>query len=137
MSTTTVLSNEYFDLLFHENTKIIHHIYKPKMSGAQLKDVLNGGTKLMIEHQATKWLSDNRQLAVAFSEEDAQWVNNDWLPRTIQAGWKYWAMVVPESLISQADHIKYVESFYDLGIWVTVYEDVESALRWLERVDKA
>jgi hypothetical protein len=111
-------------------------MFKPKMSGAHLEAVLNGGTKLMIDNKATKWLSDNRQLSVAFSEEDANWVNNDWLPRTIKAGWKYWAMVVPESVIGQADHVKYVESFYNSGVWVTVYTDVESALQWLEQVDK-
>jgi len=40
-------------------------------------------------------------------------------------------MVVPESVIGRQDHVKYVESFYNTGIWVTVYTDVESAMEWL------
>lgn len=131
MATITVMSNEYFDLLFHEDMKLVHHIYKPAMSSGQLKELLSAGTDLMEKYGATKWLSDNRQLANAFSDEVAQWVNDVWLPRTIQAGWKYWAMVVPDSVIGRADHIKYVESFYNTGIWVTVYTDVEPAMKWI------
>ena len=106
MTTIPVLSNDYFDLLFHENEKIVHHIYKPAMDSDHLEQVLSAGTDLLEKHQATKWLSDNRLLATAFSDEVAGWVNNVWLPRTIKAGWKYWAMVVPESVISRADHIR-------------------------------
>jgi len=131
MSVITVLSNEYFDLLFHDDAKIIHHMYKPPMDSAHLQAVLEGGTELMEKYKATKWLSDNRQLVQAFNEEAADWVNNVWLPRTIKAGWNFWAMVVPESVIGRQDHVQYVESFYNTGIWVTVYTDVESAMEWL------
>ncbi len=132
MTTITALSNDYFDLLFHEDEKIVHHIYKTPMDSDHLQELLSAGTDLMEEHGATKWLSDNRLLVNAFSNEAAEWVNNVWLPRTIKAGWKYWAMVVPQSLIGQADHVKYVESFYNTGVWVTVYSDVEPAMKWIK-----
>ncbi len=132
MQTITALSNDYFDLLFHEDTKIVHHIYKSPMDSEHLQEVLSGGTDLMEKYGATKWVSDNRQLVNAFSDEAAEWVNNVWLPRTIKAGWKYWAMVVPQSVIGQADHVKYVESFFNMGVWVTVYTDVQSAMKWIE-----
>lgn len=134
MSTITVLSNQYFDLLFHQDLKLVHHIYKPAMGSEQIKELLSAGTELMEKHGATKWLSDNRALTTAFSDEAAQWVNNVWLPRTIKAGWKHWAMVVPQSVISQIDHIKYVESFHNTGVWVTVYTDPEAAMTWIKSV---
>ena len=136
MAVRTVLSNECFDLLFHDDSKIVHHIQKPAINGEQLRVLLSAGTDLLTQNKGTKWLSDDRGASVAFSEEDTNWINNVWLPATVQVGWKYWALVVPESVMSQVDYIKYVESFYDSGIWVTVYSDVESALRWLENVDK-
>lgn len=135
MPGTTIVSNEFYELSFHEDEKIVHHTYKPDMDSAHLQELLSAGTDLLTQHGATKWLSDNRDLQVAFTEEDAAWVNNTWLPETIEAGWKYWAMVVPEALISQADHVQYVESFHGSGVWVTVYVDVESALNWLRSVD--
>lgn len=134
MSTATVLSNQYYDLLFHQDTKIVHHIYKPAMSSDQLIELLSAGTDLMEEYGATKWVSDNRLLVNTFSDDVAQWVNDVWLPRTVKAGWKYWAMVVPNSVIGRADHVKYVESFHDTGIWVTVHTDVEPAMKWIERL---
>lgn len=132
MSTITVLSNQHFDLFFHEDKKIVHHVFKPAMGSAQLAEVLSAGTDLLEKYGATKWLSDNRDLAVAFSDEAAQWTNEVWLPRTVNAGWKFWAMVVPEALIGREDHVKYVESFYEKGVWVTVHTEVEPAMKWLE-----
>ena len=83
MSPIKVLSTDYYDSLFHEDTKIVHHVYKPRMSSAQVKDLLSAGTDLMEKYKATKWLSDNRMLNNAFSDDVAQWVNDIWLPRTI------------------------------------------------------
>lgn len=53
----------------------------------------------------------------------------------MDAGWKYWAMVVPDSVIGRADHVQYVESFYNTGVRVTVYTETEPALSWLEGVE--
>ena len=132
MATITGLSNEYFDLLFHEETKIVHHIYKAPMSSGQLKELLNAATDMMENYGATKWLSDNRLLANTFGDEAALWVNNVWLPRTVRAGWKYWAMVVPNCVLGRADQQKYVKSIYNSGIWVTIHKDVESAMKWIK-----
>lgn len=136
MSVITVRDTAHYQLLFHEDEKIVHHVYKPSMGSAQLKELLNAGTDLLRQYRAAKWLSDNRQLQTAFTEDDAAWVNNVWLPETVRAGWKYWAMVVPESLIGQADHIQYVESFHGSGVRVSVFSNVDEAMDWITTVDR-
>lgn len=131
-----ILSNDYFDLLFHETEKVVHHIYKPPMDDNHLKELLTRGTSLMRESGAKKWISDNRRLVNTFSPEYADWTMNVWLPDTIDAGWKYWALVVPEEVAASADHIKFVESFYNSGVWVTVWVNVEDAYKWITASDK-
>lgn len=133
---TTVISNRYFDLFFYEREKIIHHVYKPPMSSAQLKDQLTTGTQLLRESGATKWISDNRQVVNTFDAETTDWVNNVWLPETVEAGWKYWALIVPEAVAASTDHIKFVESFYNSGVWVTVWTNFEEAYEWITAEDK-
>lgn len=136
MVANTILSNEYFDLLFHEEDKVVHHIYKPAMDSEHLYELLTAGTELLRDNGAKKWISDNRELVNTFNQKEADWVNEVWLPETIGVGWKYWAMIVPKDLIANADHIKYVESFYNSGVWVTVWPELDEAFKWITKKDK-
>jgi len=52
------------------------------------------GLRLMQEHGAKKWLSDDRNNA-NLPPEDSAWSLDFWLPRAVKAGWKYWAMLPP------------------------------------------
>lgn len=54
MPATTVLSNEYFDLLYHEGSKIVHIVQKPAMNDEQIKVLLTAGTDLLEKHGANK-----------------------------------------------------------------------------------
>lgn len=79
-----------------------------------------------------KWLSDNRDIA-AHSEADTQWINTDWLPRAVAAGWKYWALVVPHDMLARMNMSEFTESFFNMGVRCQVFTDVNEAQAWLER----
>jgi hypothetical protein len=134
MSTTTVIDNDYLTLFYHADKKIVHHIYKPPIGGKYLKEGLNVGTELLREHGATKWLSDNRAFA-ATTDEETQWINTNWLPRAVDAGWKYWALVVPHGMKARMNMSEFTEAFYKEGVRVMVFTDPDEAMSWLERVD--
>ncbi len=148
MSVKTILSTDSYDLLFHEEDKIIHHILKPSMDDDDNSDVLKGkrvtkwqklltvGTDTLIKYGAEKWVSDNRALQKPHSTEDNQWINGPWLERTMAAGWGYWALIVPKTTAAQSDMVKYVRSFYDTGVWVTVHSSEDDAFAWIKTADK-
>ena len=135
MAATKIIDNEFVTLYCDIDNQIIHHIYRGKVSGDVLKKALNTGTDYLIKHNLTKWLSDNRA-SEGHTDEDSQWINEVWLPRTIKAGWKYWALVVPETIIARMDLVKYVESFYEQGVHVRVTPDPDEAMEWLLNIDK-
>src|SRR5689334_22710931 len=97
--TVKIFDNPFIWMVYHSDTKIIHHHYYPSLNSHYLRAGLDTGIEVMQEEGAIKWLSDNRDVE-PHSPEDSEWVNNDWLPRAIAAGWKYWALVVPSSTIA-------------------------------------
>lgn len=132
MPVIKIFDNEYISMSYHTDTKIIQHHYYPKLNSAFLRAGLDRGVELMQEYGATKWLSDNRETN-AHSPEDTEWINNDWLPRAIAAGWKHWALVVPEAVAAQMNMTEFVEAFYNQGVWVMVFTNPKEAMSWLER----
>jgi hypothetical protein len=134
MSGMTVLDNDAVTLYYHHDKKMVHHIYKPSIGGERLKDALNTGVDLLRKYGATKWLSDNRAIE-AHTQEETEWINSNWLPQAIDAGWKYWALVVPESILARMNMSEFVNSFYDMGVRIMVFNQPEEAMHWLENVD--
>jgi hypothetical protein len=135
MATQTVIDSPQGRLSFDTDKRIVHHRLGKNIDSQTLRAVLDGGIELIKTHKATKWLSDNRAIN-AHSDEDTRWINTDWLPRVIKAGWKYWALVVPDDFIARINMVEFVDSFYNQGVRVMVFTDINEAWQWLESVDQ-
>ena len=128
---TAIIENEYATLWYHPDSKIVHHrIYKP-IGGQTFRDVMNKGAEVFQKFGAQKWLSDDRGNS-ALSPEDSDWGTNDWTPRVIAAGWKYWAVIMPEKVIGQINMQRFIKANSELGVVTQVFSDPDEALRWLE-----
>jgi hypothetical protein len=82
-------------------------------------------------NHAQKWLSDDRKNSV-ITEEDKKWTATEWRPKVIQAGWKYWAIVLPEKIVGQMSMKRIIEEYAKTGVTVSIFDDPEKALLWLE-----
>jgi hypothetical protein len=131
MSPMTIIDNAYVTLWFHPEKKIVHHQIHKFLYGDALREALNTGTGLLAEHKADKWLSDDRK-NWALPPEDIEWSKTDWFPRTVKAGWKYWALVQPEKVVGQMNMKRFTEEYAQQGIIVQVFTDPDAALAWLE-----
>lgn len=134
MSTISVIDNEYASLSFDTDMKFVYHCFHSQLDSTNLRAVLNGGIDLLKKYNATKWLSDNREIG-PHSEEDTLWINDHWLPAAVAAGWKYWALVVPNSFVARVNMSEFVDSFYAKGIRIMVFTNYDEAWNWLGRVD--
>ena len=131
MPTITVLDNDHLTLYFHEEKMMVHHTYKPPIGGEYLKEGLNVGVDFLRQYGAKKWLSDNRAIE-GHTEQETEWINTDWLPRAIAAGWEFWALVVPHDIAARMNMAEFVNSFYEMGVRVQVFVDLDEAMTWLE-----
>jgi hypothetical protein len=134
MSAITIFENEFAVLSFHPEKKIVHHRIKKFVHGNDLKNILDQGYEQIKKNSAKKWLSDDRNNN-ALTKEDEHWAINDWFPRVLKAGWKYWAIVMPEKVVGQMNMKEFKDNYSKAGVTVDVFTDPESALKWLESVD--
>jgi hypothetical protein len=133
MTQTTIEDNEFATLWFHPEKKIIHHEFKKFIHGEVLHTFLLKGTETMKKYKATKWLSDDRKIPVLKSE-DSKWGQEIWFPQTIQAGWKYWALVTPTAVIGKVTMENLLKIYAQAGVTAKYFDTPEEALKWLESV---
>ena len=126
----TIIKNEYANLVYHPDTKIVSHSFLKPISGPAFRNILDTGAKTLEKYQASKWLSDDRGNS-ALPADDTEWSKSDWFPRAVKAGWKYWALVVPQDILAQMNLREFVDSYFEQGLRIAVFDDPEEAMKWL------
>lgn len=134
MPAITILDNDYATLLYVPEDKLVRHKFHKPISGTPFRELLNKGVDLLVENNAHKWLSDDRENA-AFPEDDNQWIVSEWIPKAIAAGWKYWALVVPDDVRARVNMSKYIDSLFELGLRMMVFSDPDEALTWIRQFE--
>lgn len=133
--TMTLIKNTYASLVYLPTKKIVHHTFHQPIGGQAFRDVLNTGAETLEKYHASKWLSDDRENA-ALSPEDTEWSKTNWFPRAVKAGWKYWALVVPQDIMAQLNLKEFVDSYFEQGLNIMVFTDPKEAMEWLVDCDK-
>jgi hypothetical protein len=134
MTPITIVDNEYITLRYLPDKKIIYHTIHKPFPDQVLKDALNAGTEALGKYGACKWLSDDRKSG-PLSPELVEWGSADWNPRTIAAGWKYWANVVPEEVAAAGALTPVMENLFEVGLRMMVFTDLEEAFQWLDSME--
>ena len=130
MPTIIALDNDHARVCIHTDTRIVHHEFKQFIFGEKLHEALTAGVELMEQHRATKWLSDDRKNGVVGSA-DQEWALKSWYPRVLRAGWKHWAVVLPETVVGQMNIRRFVEGCRKDGLETRVFVDPTEAMAWL------
>lgn len=133
MSEIIIVDNPYITVKYLNDTKIVFHTIHKPVGGQVFRSALNAGTDALKRYGASKWLSDDR-LNGPVSDEDREWSFQNWNLPTIQAGWKYWALVVPNELIAAGSLTPVIEKLYEYGLRMMTFSTVEAALEWLNRM---
>src|SRR5579859_4410804 len=134
MTPITIVDNDFITLQDLPDKKLIYHtIHRPVVDDQEFKGPLDAGTEALKTYKVYKWLSDDRKngpLSAAF----LQWSASDWQPRTITAGWKYWANVVPTKLVAAGTLLPVIDNLYEMGLHMMVFSSLDEAINWLDRL---
>lgn len=130
MAYDVIVENEWGVVRFEPTDKYVYHTFYQPISGEFFRELLNTALDCLIEKGAEKWLSDDRKNA-EFTPEDIEFALADWGPRAAAAGWKLWALVVPQDIAGRASMTAIVSAFFELGVRVMVFTNVEEAREWL------
>lgn len=135
MSWITIVDNEYVTMKVSPEKGILYHTFHQPISGKPFRDYLNEGIATLKAYGATKWLSDDRKND-AMPQEDIEWSMQDWGQRAIEAGWRYWAIVVPEELPGREMMAEFRKYYHEAGLVMDVFVMPDRAMKWLETADK-
>jgi hypothetical protein len=134
MDPITVLENASVSMLYYPTKGLLHHQFHKHIWGEAFRDVLNKGVEVFTRLRGNKWLSDDRKNC-ALSKEDTDWAMQDWFPRVHKAGWKYWAVVLPNHVVGQMNMKRFVDTYSTRGIVAMVFDDPTDAMKWLEHLN--
>ena len=136
MSTETIFDSQSGTIWYHPDTKILHHKIHKYMYDQEFKDFLMMGTNTLKEKGSQKWLSDD-QTNLVISKEHMAWGEREWFPKTIAAGWKYWAIVKPKNVIGQMDLEKMAKDYGTKGVEARFFDNPDDAYHWLVSINRA
>lgn len=125
-----LIETEAVRLLYRRDDKIVHHEIRRFVHGAQLREMLERGLQALEMHKAQKWLSDDRGNG-PLKPADEEWAKSNWFPRVIAAGWKHWAVVMPDAILGQMNMRRWIELYADAGVNAHPFVDPQLALKWL------
>lgn len=125
-----VQDDEWATVRYEKDDGYVYHTMHQPLTGDIFRKTLNKGLDTLKNNKATKWLSDDRKNG-QFAPDDVEFAVADWGPRAADAGWKYWALVVPESMAGRAGMRGIVETFHKMGVHVAIFTDLEDARTWL------
>ena len=129
---TLVLDNEFVTMQYHDEAGILEHRFHKHVWGTAFREALDKGLEVLKQHGGTKWLSDDRSNA-SLPQDDTDWALNDWFPRVQKAGWKYWAIVLPEHVIGQMNMKRFIATYSAKGVVAAVFDNPVSAMAWLKK----
>jgi hypothetical protein len=126
----TILDNDFATIWCYPKKGIIHHQLHKYFFGETFREILMTGLEAFENNACTKWLSDDRNFGAIFPD-DKKWGDAVWRPRVLAAGWKFWAMVLPEKVTGQMNIKKMVAEYKELGLVTRVLSDPKEAMNWL------
>jgi hypothetical protein len=127
-----LIDNDKVRLQFHLRTRIVHHEIRQFVHGAELREILEKGLEAFQKHSACKWLSDDRGNG-ALKPDDAKWALEKWSPRVMAAGWRFWAVVMPEKVVGQMNMKRWISTYAEKGVTAAAFTDPDEAMTWLEQ----
>jgi hypothetical protein len=131
MPPITIMNDANASMWYYPESKIVHHQMHQFFFGETFRSIMNKGIETLQKNGGHKWLADDRAVA-AWAPEDMEWGNNDWFPRAVKAGWKYWAIIMPEKVVGKMTVKKLMDSYSARGVQTRVFSTPEEGKKWLE-----
>ena len=125
-----LIDNDVATLWYYPDSRIIHHRLKKFIYGDKLKNLLETGAEYFEKKGCKKRLSDDRNSS-ALRKVDLDWGEKHWKERIVKAGWKYWAIMMPDLEVGKLTMKSLINLYSELGVTVELFDDVKLAYKWL------
>ena len=124
------IDNKAHTLIYDEQRQTVRHVIKGFNKEDEWKSLLSTGIDILKEKGINRWLSDNR-LNTVHPPGVNEWIEKEWVPAAIEAGWSKWALVEAEKALGKISERKFIDLFKELGVEVRLFSSVEEAEAWI------
>lgn len=130
MAKMEVFKNDQITVYYLQKEKIVYHVMHKQVEGKPFRDALLAATAWLRTNKACKWLSDDR-LNPSLKQDDQEWILNVWQPEVLKAGWKYWAIIMPDASLGKTRMVIMSTQYKKLGVTVKAFSTPEEGIEWL------
>jgi hypothetical protein len=128
----TVVDDAYYTAWCYPTKRLIHHQFHKYCYGDVFRTNLIKATEAFETYNCFKWLADDRNFSGALHQDDWEWGAVNFTPRAVEAGWKYYAMVLSEKAIAMMRQNQLVEYFASKGVRTQLFTKLEEAEEWID-----
>lgn len=125
----------YFDesfltLSWDESANVVCAQWKDAVEGEPMRRGLQVGLELVSLKQSEKWLVDSRTLG-SIDPADVKWVNDNWIPRAVDAGLRWMAFVLAKKVVMKLTMKSFIARINDRDLSSAYFDDLDEAWDWI------
>lgn len=117
-------------IYWDEIVECVHIEWKGFAYGEMFREGLNKGLQLLINRKAHRWLADLRKSRIV-NQEDQNWMRYDWSPRSLLAGVRRVAIILPESELAKMSVDAIITKIENSQVETSYFDEVAKAKEWL------
>ncbi len=133
MNQKELYNEDFCKIFYNEELQFINIQWKDFPRSIDFRGACIKTIDFMIEYKTGKLLTDNRNAKV-FSVEDQKWLNNEWLPEAIKAGYYCSATLINDDIFVKTA-IKNITNKRDKNsVKTKIFTNEDEAIAWLQTV---
>lgn len=128
-----IVDNEFYTAWVIPEYRMISHVWHKHCKGDTWRNNITSAADAFEKHNCIRWLSDDRRFLGTLDPEDWKWGDIHFSARCQAAGWKYFAMVLPESGMAKISIRAVCNAFASHGVETEAFTDYAKAFSWIIR----
>jgi uncharacterized protein YqcC (DUF446 family) len=130
MSAQIERETDVYRIEWDDEIPAVVHTWKEFVNGQAFRDGCAEILDVIEKRSARKMLVDTSGIQV-HDDEDEEWLQDEWIPRTMEAGIEASATVPQDSVIAKMDLEKFMNEVEEYDYKSTMVESVSEAREWL------
>jgi hypothetical protein len=140
MSTKIEVKNDlgkvFYEASYDQSNDWVLSDWTGYVTTEEVKKAANAGLELFQSYggKCKKMLKSNEKLQGSWDEAN-EWIANDWMPRALGGGLKYFAHVVSPDIFAQMSAESLEQNFKEAGFTMRTFGSMADAQNWLRSMN--
>ncbi|WP_436925442.1 hypothetical protein [Halosimplex amylolyticum] len=130
MAPQTVVDTETHTIEVDDDIGAVIHTWDQFAAGEAFRDGCYDLLDVIRQHDISKQIVDTSGIR-AHDDADKEWLQEEWIPETIEEGIEYSVTVTSDSVISEMEMEEFVDQAQDLPFTYVLAGDMDEAREWI------